>query len=133
MLDKRTRLRLGESLRIKLITFVRKTQYLSSKKQEYLQNLIPGNQNWQKVIIVLKKTNNLTYTIPMQSFADDTEQLNKIELPNLEKNNNYSRRPIWEIIVELGEEIPDEEWEKVPPDASMNYKQYLYGINQKTP
>ena len=42
-------------------------------------------------------------------------------------------RPIWQVIVELGEEIPDKEWEKVPPDASMNYKQYLYGINGKTP
>ena len=27
----------------------------------------------------------------------------------------------------------DEEWEKVPPDASINYKQYLYGIDGNAP
>lgn len=69
----------------------------------------------------------------MQSFADNTQQGNKTQPPNLEQNNHSSHRPIWQVIVELGEQIPDEEWEKVPPDASMNYKQYLYGINGKTP
>jgi hypothetical protein len=47
--------------------------------------------------------------------------------------NHAPRRPIWQVIVEIGEEIPDEEWEKVPPDASINYKQYLYGINGNAP
>ncbi len=36
-------------------------------------------------------------------------------------------RPIWEKIAALGREIPDEEWEKVPRDASINLKHYLYG------
>ena len=69
----------------------------------------------------------------MQSFADNTEQVNNTHPPNLEQKNDSSRRPIWQVIVELGEQIPDEEWEKVPPDASMNYKQYLYGTERKTP
>jgi len=42
-----------------------------------------------------------------------------------------TRRPIWEVIVEIGEQIPDEEWVKVPSDASTNYKHYLYGTPQK--
>ncbi len=38
------------------------------------------------------------------------------------------QRPIWEIIVEIGTQIPEEEWAKVPNDASINYKHYLYGV-----
>ncbi|MBI3248924.1 MAG: hypothetical protein HYZ50_20675 [Deltaproteobacteria bacterium] len=42
-----------------------------------------------------------------------------------------ARRPIWEVISEIGEQIPDEEWATVPSDASINYKHYLYGTPQK--
>jgi hypothetical protein len=41
------------------------------------------------------------------------------------------RRSIWEVIVESGEQTPDEEWAKVPSDASINYQHYLYGIPKK--
>ena len=44
---------------------------------------------------------------------------------------SVTRRPIWEVIVEIGEQIPDEEWVKVPSDASTNYKPYLYGTPKK--
>ena len=40
-------------------------------------------------------------------------------------------RPIWEIIVEIGTQIPDEVWATVPDDASINYKHYLYGAPKK--
>ncbi len=36
-------------------------------------------------------------------------------------------RPFWERIVELGASIPEEEWEKVPKDLSINLDHYLYG------
>jgi len=42
-----------------------------------------------------------------------------------------TQRPIWEVIVEIGEQIPDEEWANVPTDASINYKHYLYGTSKK--
>ena len=41
------------------------------------------------------------------------------------------KRPVWEIIVALGEQISDEEWAKAPDDASINYKHYLYGAPKK--
>jgi hypothetical protein len=44
---------------------------------------------------------------------------------------SVAQRPIWEVIVELGEQIPDEEWATVPSDASINYKHYLYGAPKK--
>lgn len=40
-------------------------------------------------------------------------------------------RPIWETVVELGAQISDDEWEKVPEDSSINYKHHLYGAPAK--
>lgn len=36
-------------------------------------------------------------------------------------------RPIWERIVEIGAQVPAEEWAQVPSDLSKNLKHYLYG------
>jgi hypothetical protein len=47
-------------------------------------------------------------------------------VPSASAMQNASRRPIWEVIVEISSQIPDEEWAKVPDDASINYKHYLY-------
>jgi hypothetical protein len=44
---------------------------------------------------------------------------------------NGTKRPIWEIVAEIGTQIPDEQWTKVPNDASINYKHYLYGTPRK--
>ena len=34
-------------------------------------------------------------------------------------------RPIWEVVEELGRQIPDEEWAQIPQDASVNFRQYI--------
>lgn len=36
-------------------------------------------------------------------------------------------RPIWEIILENGPDIPPEERAAAPHDGGRNYKHYLYG------
>ena len=33
-------------------------------------------------------------------------------------------KPIWEIAVEIGSQIPESEWEKVPIDLSKNFDLY---------
>ena len=45
--------------------------------------------------------------------------------------HTVQKRPIWDIIVEIGAQIPDEVWATVPDDASINYKHYLYGAPKK--
>lgn len=35
--------------------------------------------------------------------------------------------PLWELVVEIGAQVPDEEWAKVPTDLSKNVAHYLYG------
>lgn len=41
-------------------------------------------------------------------------------------------RPIWEIILESGPEIPMEERAAAPHDGARNYKHYLYGHPKET-
>jgi hypothetical protein len=36
-------------------------------------------------------------------------------------------QPFWEAIAEISNEIPLEEWEKLPQDLSKNLDHYLYG------
>ena len=36
-------------------------------------------------------------------------------------------RPIEEIIAEIAAEVPDEEWNKLPPDLSDQLDHYVYG------
>lgn len=41
------------------------------------------------------------------------------------------RRNLWEMWQEHLKEIPDEEWDDVPTDASINLDHYLYGAPKK--
>ena len=55
-------------------------------------------------------------------------RLNRIEVrPIAAKEYDESARPIWEIVSEIGSEVPEKEWEKVPTDLSKNLDHYLYG------
>ena len=42
-----------------------------------------------------------------------------------------SARPIWEVVEEIGKAIPDEEWAKLPDDASIHLDHYLYGHRRR--
>ena len=39
--------------------------------------------------------------------------------------------PFWQMVVDLGAQIPDEEWAKIPVDASISLDRYLYGPNER--
>ena len=43
------------------------------------------------------------------------------------------KRSIEEIIAEHSRDIPDEEWNKLPPDLSYNIDHYVYGTPKRTP
>lgn len=62
---------------------------------------------------------------------DDQETGMKEKPQTILTTQSVTQQPIWEVIAELGEQIPDEEWANVPSDASINYKHYLYGIPKK--
>jgi hypothetical protein len=44
-----------------------------------------------------------------------------------DETDTGSNPPIWETIVNLGRQVPEEEWERVPTDLSKNLDHYLYG------
>jgi len=37
------------------------------------------------------------------------------------------RRPIWEVVDEINSSLPEDTWENVPTDGSINLDHYLYG------
>ncbi len=43
------------------------------------------------------------------------------------ESKDAAPKPIWEVIIELGQQIPDEELATMPHDASINLDHYLYG------
>lgn len=62
----------------------------------------------------------------------DDQEINSEEKPQaIRMAPSVSRRPIWEVIAEIGEQIPDKQWATVPSDASINYKHYLYSTPKK--
>lgn len=40
-------------------------------------------------------------------------------------------RPIWEIFEELGQQVPAEEWGKLPSDGAEQHDHYLYGAPKR--
>lgn len=63
-------------------------------------------------------------TLPTKKYSTESDR-------EFSSSPDEVKRPIWEIVSEIGVQIPDEEWAKVPSDASINYKHYLYGSAKK--
>jgi Arc/MetJ-type ribon-helix-helix transcriptional regulator len=44
-----------------------------------------------------------------------------------------AHKPIWEEILELTADIPDEEFDKLPVDGAEQHDHYIYGIPKRRP
>ncbi len=42
-----------------------------------------------------------------------------------------AERPIWDEILELTADVPDEEWDKLPPDLAEQHDHYIYGTPKR--
>ena len=42
-----------------------------------------------------------------------------------------TRQPIWEVIEEITASVPEEEWDKLPTDASEQLDHYIYGTRRR--
>jgi hypothetical protein len=62
---------------------------------------------------------------------DQQEEVLQIIETKFSLLQNKDSRPIWEVITEISEDIPDEEWDKIPNDSSINLDHYLYGTPRK--
>ena len=44
------------------------------------------------------------------------------------QNYDHSARPIEDLLKEIAEEIPQQEWDRLPSDLNDNLDHYLYGV-----
>lgn len=58
-------------------------------------------------------------------------QVDELRLTADEKAYDHSARPIEDLLMELAEEVPQEEWKRLPSDLSYNLDHYLYGAPKK--
>ena len=59
----------------------------------------------------------------VQQMRAITEDANlKQGRPEIERDNAV--KPIWEIAVAIGSQVPESEWEKIPRDLSKNFDLY---------
>lgn len=58
----------------------------------------------------------------VRSISDLADNQPTQELTEIKYDNTV--RPIWDIVVEIGEQIPNSEWEKIPSDLSKNFDFY---------
>lgn len=73
----------------------------------------------------------LSIKIATLSAEDKEAVLGYVESRIARGAEKAGTRPIWEIIAEISEEIPKEEWEKLPSDGSVNHDHYLYGAPKR--
>lgn len=55
-----------------------------------------------------------------QKLIDETNNGKVISLEPEEK-------PFWKRIIEIGAQVPEEEWAKIPKDLARNFEHYMYG------
>lgn len=75
-------------------------------------------------------TQEISDKVKKLNHAQQREVLNFVER-KISASEKKDTRPIWEVIAEISSEIPDEEWEKLPSDGSVNHDHYLYGAPKK--
>lgn len=55
-------------------------------------------------------------------------KVNEVEIiPNDTNNYDEKARPFWEMVSDVGMQITEKEWEKIPADLSKDLDHYLYG------
>ncbi|WP_324282038.1 DUF2281 domain-containing protein [Cyanobacterium aponinum UTEX 3222] len=65
------------------------------------------------------------------NFVEFLEYKNKKLIMNKENENiNNESLEIWEIAEKISQQIPDEEWQKLPNDLSKNLDHYLSGSDK---
>ncbi len=81
--------------------------------------------NLEEIII------NKVHSFPpekQQKILEYAESLDE----TVDAETQSKRQTIWAKVKDIIEEIPDEEWEELPPDGSINVDHYLYNAPKKT-
>ena len=55
----------------------------------------------------------------------------RIDKPAASEAAAPADKPIWEEILELTADVPDEEWDKLPTDLAEQHDHYIYGTPKR--
>jgi Arc/MetJ-type ribon-helix-helix transcriptional regulator len=44
-----------------------------------------------------------------------------------------AEKPVWEEIMDLTADVPDDDWDKLPADLAEQHDHYIYGTPKRTP
>jgi hypothetical protein len=64
----------------------------------------------------------------VRDYAQHTQQQPQ---PASQEVPQAAHKPIWEEILELTADVPDEKWDKLPTDLAEQHDHYLYGTPKR--
>ena len=85
--------------------------------------IVEGIRSVQKACTTFLTKEDATETEKYFNYLVDVFFANQEKMPEAQ-----AALPIWKEIIEIGAEVPDEEWAKIPSDLSKNHDHYLYGV-----
>jgi hypothetical protein len=56
-----------------------------------------------------------------------------VRVPKKKSRKRKPNKPLWQMIVELGNSVPESEWEKLPTDLARNFHHYHHGSPKQDP
>ena len=63
--------------------------------------------------------------------ADVVIQVEELPLASGLEEPAEGRKPIWQVVAEIGASLPEGAWDDVPTDLSKNLDHYLYGAPKR--
>jgi hypothetical protein len=72
-----------------------------------------------------------TIVAKVKSLPPEQQQEVLHFVEELTGTNSQPAGTIWQEIREIVQDVPDEEWERLPRDGSANIDHYLYGAAKK--
>lgn len=97
---------------------------LNFLKEQYIESEISANF----IIKVVQSMKNLVIAL-----IEDDNSSNEVAV-YFDRVVNFFEpkvKPFWERLVEIGRQVPDEEWAKLPTDFSRNFEHYMYGAEKE--
>ncbi|MBE9126580.1 MULTISPECIES: hypothetical protein [unclassified Coleofasciculus] len=92
---------------------------------EYIQN--NHSLTDQAAITVNQYLNYAINTLVKLGEKEKTLAQNSNGKVEVERTYDPTAKPFWQRIVEIGEQVPKEEWDKLPRDFARNFEHYMYG------
>jgi hypothetical protein len=71
--------------------------------------------------------------LPPEKQEEALRLLDNLATGASSERTDGDRRPIWEIVNEINAGLPEDTWENVPTDGSVNLDHYLYGAPKQQP